>query len=119
MKIAMPVKKKGETYLLSSAYGKAPFFLIYNLENNNFEIAKNEGLNGKYVADMLSSKNVKVVITNHIGAGAFNALQQKGIKAYFTEKKNTDFKEVIDEFKNGKLKEITPEIFHMIPKHHH
>lgn len=119
MKIAMPVKPKMESYLLSPAYGKAKFFLIYDTETNNYEIVENKYLNGRDVANLLSSHKVDIVITNHIGGGAYEHLTNLGIKAYFTEMKNEPFEKVINEFKEGKLKEITRQMLMLLPQHHH
>ncbi|MEZ0323076.1 MAG: NifB/NifX family molybdenum-iron cluster-binding protein [Hydrogenothermaceae bacterium] len=119
MKIAMPVKPKSGEYVLSTAYGKAKFFLIYDTDTNSYEIVENKYLNGRDVANLLSVHRVDVVITNHIGSGAYNHLINLGMKAYFTESKNEHFERIIGEFKEGKLKEITPQMLMLLPQHYH
>ncbi len=119
MKIAMPVKPSKGKYVLSSAFGKARFFLIYDLESDSYEIVENKELSGRDAINLISSKGSKVVITNHIGGGAYRLLTELGLKAYFTESKNKPFDDVIKEYKEEKLKEITPSNFMLIPKHHH
>jgi predicted Fe-Mo cluster-binding NifX family protein len=119
MKIAMPVKPSKGKYVLLSAFGKARFFLIYDLESDSYEIVENKELSGKDAINLISSKGSKVVITNHIGGGAYRLLTELGLKAYFTESKNKPFEDVIKEYKEEKLKEITPSNFMLIPKHHH
>ncbi|WP_297453873.1 NifB/NifX family molybdenum-iron cluster-binding protein [Persephonella sp.] len=119
MKIAMPVKPKGDDYVLSTAYGKAKFFLIYDTDIQEAKIIENKALNGKGIAQDLAAEHVDVVITNHIGGGAYNALVEKGIKAYFTKDKNQSYKKIIQDFLQNKLNEITPQNFYLIPQHHH
>ena len=119
MKIAMPVKRKGDSYVLSTAYGKARFFLIYDTGKDEIKIIENKSLSGKGIAEDLEKENVDAVITNHIGEGAFNVLTEKGIKAYFTDKKNAEWKEIVLEFKENKLMQITKQNFYMIPQHKH
>lgn len=111
MKIALAVKYIKDEYILSPAYGKAPIFMVYDLENNSFEIVENKYLNGKDVANFLSSKNVKSVITNHLGQGAYQHLKELNIKAYFSELKNKPVIESINLFKENKLKEFTEKDF--------
>ncbi|MEJ5172979.1 MAG: NifB/NifX family molybdenum-iron cluster-binding protein [Hydrogenothermaceae bacterium] len=119
MKIAMPVKPKSESYVLSPAFGKAKFFLIYDMDTENYEIVENKYLNGRDVANLLSVNKVNVVITNHIGGGAYKHLVDLGMKAFFTELKNEPFEKILDEFKRGNLKEITPQMFILLPQHDH
>ena len=119
MKVAMPVKPSKDTYLLSSAFGKARFFLIYDIDSNSYEIVENKELSGRDAINLISSKGAKIVITNHIGGGAYRLLNELGLKAYFTESKNKPFNEVIIEYKDGKLKEITPQNFMLVPQHNH
>ncbi len=111
MKIALPVKYVKNEYLLSSAYGKAPIFMIYDLETNSFEIVENKYLNGRDVANLLSSKGAKAVITNHLGQGAYKHLKDLNIKAYFSELKNKPVEESINLFKENKLKEFNEKDF--------
>ncbi|MGC9006465.1 MAG: NifB/NifX family molybdenum-iron cluster-binding protein [Sulfurihydrogenibium sp.] len=119
MKVAMPVKPSQGKYLLSSAFGKARFFLIYDLDSGSYEVVENKELSGRDAVNLISSKGAKIVITNHIGGGAYRLLNELGLKAYFTESKNKPVDDIINEYKDGKLKEITPQNFMLIPQHHH
>lgn len=120
MKIAMPLKQKLKgVYALSPSFGKAPFFLIYETEDGSYEVINNEFLNGRDVINMLSSKGVKVIITNHLGLNAYKKITDLGLKAYYSEKKNKDFMEVVNDYKQGLLREITPELLLEISAHKH
>lgn len=105
--------------MLSPSFGKAPFFLIYQTDDNSYEILKNEFLNGRDVINMLSSKGVKVVIVNHIGLNAYKKIIDLGLAAYYSEKKNIDFIEIVNDYANGLLREITPELLLEISSHKH
>lgn len=120
MKIAMPVKQKlNGNYALSPSFGKAPFFIVYETDTDSYEVVRNEFLNGRDIINLLSSKGVKVIITNHIGLNAYKKVLDLGLSAYYSEKKNKDFKEVINDYKQGILKEITPELLVHLSSHKH
>ncbi|WP_051524436.1 NifB/NifX family molybdenum-iron cluster-binding protein [Sulfurihydrogenibium subterraneum] len=115
MKIALPVKPQKEEYLLSPAFGKAKFFLIYDTETQEVKIVENEHLSGRDVVNILSKEKVNVVITNHLGGGAYRHIIDCGIKAIYTESKNAPYKEVINQFLEGKLREFQPTDFMLTP----
>lgn len=111
MKIALPVKKANDSYMLSSKFGKTPFFLIFDTETGEIKVIRNEYQNGRDIANILSSKGVKTVITHHIGKGAFNHLKNLCIDVYHSENKNISYTKVIQQFKERNLQKIKDENF--------
>lgn len=120
MKIAVPLKKRmNGNYVVSPSFGKAPFFLVYETDDSSYEIVPNDFQNGRDILNLLSSKGVRVVITNHLGFNAYKKVIELGLIAYYTEKKNRDFMDVINDYEKGLLKEITPELLTQISAHKH
>lgn len=120
MKISIPLKKRiSGSYVVSPSFGKAPFFLVYETDDGSYEIIVNNFQNGRDILNLLSSKGVRVVITNHLGFNAYKKVIELGLVAYYTEKKNKDFMEVINDYEKGALKEITPELLTQISAHKH
>ncbi len=111
MKIALPVKKVSDGYLLSSRFGKAPFFLIFDAKTDEIKVIRNEYQNGRDIANILSSKGVKAVITYHIGKGAFNHLKNLCMEVYYSDNKNIPYTKVIQQFKEGNLQKIKDKNF--------
>jgi len=84
-KIAMPVKpnpKNREEFIVSNAFGHAPLFAIIE-PDGNIHILKVEQGGGRNIANLLKKHDIKVVLTSHLGRGAYNALKEVGISPYY------------------------------------
>lgn len=88
MKIAITTSGNDLNAPLDSRFGRAPKFLIYDLESKTFEVADNkQNLNAAQGAGIQSSQNIArlgagAVITGHCGPKAFRVLQAAGIKIH-------------------------------------
>jgi predicted Fe-Mo cluster-binding NifX family protein len=86
MKIAFTTSGNSLDAPLDSRFGRAPKFLVYDLENGTFEIVDNEqNLNaaqgaGIQSAETVARLGVKAVITGHCGPKAFRVLTSAGIR---------------------------------------
>lgn len=82
MKIATPI----ENGTIFQHFGKSPAFKIYIADDNNeivnFEIVSTNGQGHSALSDMLGELQIDVLICGGIGAGAVNALSEKGIEVY-------------------------------------
>lgn len=83
------VSSKGVTLnsQVDERFGRAEYFIIYDTKTNCFETLDNktnakssQGVGIKSV-ELLSSKNIDLVISGNFGPQAFNALKTAGIKA--------------------------------------
>ncbi|MFZ7104460.1 MAG: NifB/NifX family molybdenum-iron cluster-binding protein [Peptococcaceae bacterium] len=107
MKIALSAQAKDLASPLEERFGRAPSFLIYDLEDNSYyAIANNQSLNSPQGAGIQSAENIantdiKAVITGNVGPKAFRALQATGIDIYLT--KNVSLNEAIAAFREGRL----------------
>lgn len=111
MKIAITTSGNDLAAPLDSRFGRAPKYLIYDLDANTFEMVDNEqNLNVAQGAGIQSAQNIarlgaKALITGHCGPKAFRVLQAAGIKIYNTSAATV--LEAIDQYHQGKLTDTT------------
>lgn len=109
MKIALTTSGKDLSAPLESRFGRAPLFLIYDLEAKTFEIIDNEqNLNAAEGAGIQSAQNivrlgVKALVTGHCGPKAFRVLGAAGVKIYNASAATVS--EALDLYMAGKLTE--------------
>lgn len=87
MKICIPINEnKGLDSVAYNHFGSAPFFLIYNEENENVKVIENEDLHHTHgmcqPLKALGGENVDAILVGGIGAGALMKLNNQGIKVY-------------------------------------
>jgi predicted Fe-Mo cluster-binding NifX family protein len=110
MKIAFTTSGNDLTAPLEARFGRASRFLIYNLEDDTFEVIDNEeGMNasqgsGIQAAQTLAKLEVKALVTGHCGPKAFRVLQAAGIKVYNTPV--CTIAEALTQFRAGELAEL-------------
>ncbi len=82
---------------LDSRFGRAPAFLIYDLDSGTFEVADNrQNLSaaqgaGIQAAETVAKLGAKALVTGHCGPKAFRVLRAVGIAVF-----NTDARTVAD-----------------------
>ena len=109
MKIVLTTSGKDLNAPLDNRFGRAPKFLVYDLEAKTFEVVDNDqNLNAAQGAGIQSAQNIarlgaKALITGHCGPKAFRVLQAAKIKIYNTTAPTVS--EAIDQYRNGKLTE--------------
>lgn len=106
MKIAMPVNESGRQATVSASFGRAPFFLIYDLETkeSNFvenSARENPGGAGIKAAQIIVDHEVSVVLTPRCGENAAQVLASSGIKLHKTSSNSVE--NSIESFVQGKL----------------
>ena len=97
---------------LSPIFGRCPFFVIVEIENN--EIISHKRIENKAVmqaggagpmaAQTVANEKVDAVISNAVGPRAFDILQQLNIEVYKAQ--GATVKEAVDLFIQGKLSKI-------------
>lgn len=68
-------------------FGRCPFFIIYDTDNDSFEHVENQarqamGGAGIQTGQMIANRGVKAVITGNVGPNAFKVLSTAGVKVY-------------------------------------
>ena len=108
MKIAFTTSGETLDAPLDSRFGRAPKFLIYDLDNDSIEVIDNgNNLNavqgaGVQAAQNIARQGVDSLVTGHCGPKAFMVLKAAGIKIY-----NSDAATIaaaLEAFKTGNLK---------------
>jgi predicted Fe-Mo cluster-binding NifX family protein len=111
MKIALTTSGNDLSAPLDSRFGRAPKFLIYDLETNTFEVADNEqNLNAPQGAGIQSAQNItrlgiKALVTGYCGPKAFKVLKAAGIKIYNSNAATV--REALDQYRGNKLSEAS------------
>jgi len=91
LKIAFTTSGKTLEAPLDSRFGRAPLFLIYDLDNETFEVVDNQqNLNAAQGAGIQSAQTVarmgvSCLVTGHCGPKAFQVLSAAKIKIYNTD----------------------------------
>lgn len=105
MKIAFTTSGDDLNAPLDSRFGRAPKFLIYDLDKDTFEVIDNsQNLNamqgaGIQAAQTVASQDVYGLVTGHCGPKAFRVLNAAGIKIYYTSA--TTVTAALDAYKAG------------------
>lgn len=109
MKIAFSTSGSDLNAPLDTRFGRAPKFLVLNLENGEFEIIDNQqNLNAAQGAGIQSAETVvrsgaKALVSGHCGPNAFRVLSSAGVKIFNSDAATVA--EALEQFKQGKLKE--------------
>ena len=113
MKLCLPVTEdNGLESKMSAHFGSAPIFLLYESRSDALQVIPNTNQHHSHgmchPISVLAAHKPEAVICNGMGRGAINQLNSSGIKAYACHGKTA--REVLEDFKNGKLSELTPEM---------
>jgi predicted Fe-Mo cluster-binding NifX family protein len=107
MKIAFTTSGNDLSAPLDSRFGRAPKFILFDLESGAFEVVDNEkNMNAAQGAGIQAAESVVrlgagVVVTGHCGPKAFRVLSAAGVKIYNTDAPTVA--EALDRFRAGKL----------------
>ncbi len=87
MKIAVSSQGRELSSKVDPRFGRASCFIVFDTNDNSHEIVENDqNLNatqgaGIQAAEIISRKNVDIVVSGNFGPKAFRALEAAGIKA--------------------------------------
>ncbi len=87
MKVCIPIKEnKGLESIAYNHFGSAPYFLIYDLEDEQMKVIENKDLHHSHgmcqPLKAIGEENINAILVGGIGAGALNKLNNKGIRVY-------------------------------------
>ncbi len=108
MKVAISANGSNLDALVDPRFGRCPFFILIDPENMEYEVIRNEasqsmGGAGIKAAQTVIKSGARAVITGNMGPNAFAVLKAEGVKIYAGV--SGKIKDVIQQFKEGKLKE--------------
>ncbi len=89
-------------------FGRCPYYIIYETENDSFESVENKsgqaaGGAGIQAAQIISDMKVESLITGNIGPNAFRVLSATSVKIYSGA--TGSIKDAIEKFKKGEYKQ--------------
>lgn len=110
MKICIPtLGEKGLDEQVSEHFGSAPYFTIVDLNSNGVEIFNNGNQHhshgGCHPMQFLNGKGIDSVVCGGMGRRAVELLNSDGIKVYLGN--GNTVKTIVEEYKQGNLKELT------------
>ncbi len=87
MKVCLPTKKnEGLESIAFGHFGSAPFFIIYNSDNNEAKVIENQNLHHAHGAcnpiNALNNEPVDAIIVGGIGARAIQKLNAMNIRVF-------------------------------------
>ena len=99
---------------LDPRFGRAIYFLIIDNKGKLVKAIKNTGVQamrgaGISAAQIVANEKINIVITGNVGPNAFMVLNTSGIKI-FIGRSGMKAKDVLKEYQNGNLQEITEAI---------
>jgi predicted Fe-Mo cluster-binding NifX family protein len=106
MKIAVPVNEKSVENNVCESFGRAPYFLIFDLVKNDFDFIDNDAADsqsgaGIKAAQIIVDSNSDVLLTPRCGGNAADILEASKVEIYKT--RNLSVIENIEAFNGGKL----------------
>jgi len=109
MKIAFSTSGEDLNAPLDARFGRAPKFLIYDLEADTFTVIDNrktmdtaQGA-GIQSAETVARAGVKAIVTGNCGPKAFRVLSAAGVRIFNTTAATV--REALDLYRDGELKE--------------
>ena len=109
MKIAFTTAGSDLDAPLDSRFGRAPRFLVYDLESETFEAVDNrrsiDAARGAGIqsAETVARLRAECVVTGHCGPKAFRVLSAAGIRVFTTDEATVG--EALARFRSGQLVE--------------
>ena len=84
MKIAIPSTGESLASLVSDTLGRAPFLIIYDSSNGEYNSLENPGFqiqdgSGLKASDIILKNNADVLLTREIGRKSYSALQKEHV----------------------------------------
>jgi predicted Fe-Mo cluster-binding NifX family protein len=106
MKIAIPTEQQSLDISVCPSFGRAPYFLFYDIESNENSFMENpaassQGGAGIKAAQIIVESKAQAILTPRCGGNAADVLNAAGIKIYKSD--GGTVKDNIEAFKKGML----------------
>jgi predicted Fe-Mo cluster-binding NifX family protein len=112
MKLCVSSTGEVKNSRVDTSFGRAPFFLIIDMESKEMEVIENTAASaghgaGIAAAQIVSDAGIDAVLSGYVGPNAFEALQASGIRIFEGVAGSDTVEEVIDRFGKGEYHEKT------------
>lgn len=110
MRLAIPVLENKKETKISSSFGRSPYYLIYDMEENTTQYILNSakdaaGGAGIKASQIIIDQKANVVITPQCGNNAYEVLKEAGIEVLESKGDVVDLNIIY--FQNKKLNALT------------
>jgi predicted Fe-Mo cluster-binding NifX family protein len=110
MKICITSKDNEPDSDVETRFGRAPYFIMTNIENGEFEAKENPAASatggaGIQAAQEVAKMKADVLITGNVGPNAYEVLSTAGIEVVTTS--GVSVKEAIEQYKKGTLEKVS------------
>jgi predicted Fe-Mo cluster-binding NifX family protein len=94
MKIAIPSTGETLTSLISEILGRAPFLIIYDSSNGEYDSIENPGFqiqdgSGLKAVEIIIKNGAEILLTREIGRKAYSVLQKEHVKIHLLNSTRT------------------------------
>jgi predicted Fe-Mo cluster-binding NifX family protein len=108
LKVAVSSSGNSLTSLVEPRFGRCPYFVIVDTDSMKHEIVPNKAVGSAHgagigAAQLVASKDVKVILTGNVGPNAYSALSASSIR--IVSGVTGTVKEAVERFKKGELKD--------------
>jgi predicted Fe-Mo cluster-binding NifX family protein len=106
-RIAVTVTRPDPEAEADTRFGRAPYFMLYDTGNEEWESLANPALEagggaGVQAAQYLADRRIEAVVSGAFGPNAFTVLQAAGIAMYHFDTPGT-CRELIEAYQSGRL----------------
>ncbi len=112
MRICVPTQSNiGKQAQVQDHFGSAPYFTIYDVDQDICEIVDNSDRHHAHGAchplGVLDGKRINAVVCSAVGGRAIDKLNEGGIRVYRASEATVE--EIVSRYRTGDLEEVTAE----------
>ena len=105
--IAAPLKMNKPDSAITTVFGKAKFFGIYNADTEEVTVIQNPQQGGPAVLSFLKEKGVNTILTQHLGQRPLVIAHELGMNVYHCTNERMTLKEANTKYQSNDFIEIT------------
>jgi len=105
--IAAPLKMNKIDSAITTVFGKAKYFGIYNQNTEEVTVIENPQQGGPAVLSFLKEKGVNTILTQHLGQRPLSIAHELDMNVYHCTKERMTLTEASEKFRTDSFTEIT------------
>jgi len=103
---AAPLKSNSKDAAITTVFGKAKWFGIYNPADNSMKVIAHTE-QGAAIIGKLKNEGVTTILTKHLGGHPLQTAEEMGMKVFYPGDERMTLIEAVSNFQGGSLEEIT------------
>ncbi len=105
--IAAPLKMNKADSAITTVFGKAKYFGIYDENSDEVHVIENPQQGGPAVLSLLKEKGVNTILTQHLGQRPLSIAHELNMNVFHCTKERMTLKEASTKLKTDNFTEIT------------